>query len=72
MADGNRALEFFVRTLLSRSCTYELACKTLAHRKLFVLVQRRCSACKASRGTCELRNARSYADQSQSRDLSKS
>lgn len=71
MADGNRALGFYDRTQLSRSCIYEQACKTLAHRELFVLARYQCSACMSPQGTCRLKNAQNSLGQSQFRDLSK-
>lgn len=60
-----RVLEFFARKLLSRSCTYELAYKKLAHRKKFVLVPHRSSVCTSALNTNSSERDQSYVDQSQ-------
>jgi hypothetical protein len=71
MVDGIRALEFADRKLSSRSCTYEPACKTLAHRELSVVAQHHSLACTLTRGMCSLKNARSFVDQNHCQGLSK-
>lgn len=63
-AGEDRELGSFARKLSSRSCTYELACKTLALRRLFVLARRHSSVCTSIRGTCNAENDRNASDQS--------